>query len=198
MTSLIWNCTVYSYSKFLLWTKHWGSVGLKMFKLTMKTSYVEHYSCTTRALLVHYSCTTRALLVHYSCTTRALLVHYSCTARALLVHYSCTARALLVHCSCTARALLVHCSCTARALLVHYSCTTRALLVHYLHCMFVTNCTGGRSFSKRNHILNHIWNMMGQERLSSLLRRSIENELPHSSDFKDIIDLWMKRLEKAF
>ena len=61
-------------------------------------------------------------------------------------------------------------------------------------CMFVSNCTGERSFSKL--ILNYLRNTMGQERLSSLALLAIENELLKGIDFNSsIIDRFAK--EKA-
>ena len=49
--------------------------------------------------------------------------------------------------------------------------------------MFVSNCTGERSFSKLKLILNYLRNTMGQERLSSLALLAIENELLKGIDF---------------
>ena len=63
-------------------------------------------------------------------------------------------------------------------------------------CMFVSNCTGERSFSKLKLILNYLRNTMGQERLSSLALLAIENELLKGIDFNSsIIDRFAK--EKA-
>ena len=67
-------------------------------------------------------------------------------------------------------------------------------------CMFVTNCTGERSFSKLKLILNHLRNTMGQERLSSLSLLSIENEILRTLDFTDVIDQFVnnKLRKKSF
>lgn len=54
-------------------------------------------------------------------------------------------------------------------------------------CMFVTNCTGERSFSKMKIIKNYLRNTMGQERLSSLTLLSIEHEKLRELDFADVI-----------
>ena len=60
--------------------------------------------------------------------------------------------------------------------------------------MFVTKCTGERSFSKLNLILNHLRNaMMGQDRLSSLSLLSIENEILRSIDFNDVIEQFVRQ-----
>ena len=53
--------------------------------------------------------------------------------------------------------------------------------------MFVTNCTGERSFSKMKIIKDHLRNSMGQQRLSDLTLLSIEYEKLRALDFTDII-----------
>ena len=55
-------------------------------------------------------------------------------------------------------------------------------------CMFITNCTGERSFSKLKLIKNYLRNTMGQERLSPLSLLSIEHENLRLLDFTDIIN----------
>lgn len=54
-------------------------------------------------------------------------------------------------------------------------------------CMFVTNCTGERSFSKLKLIKNYLRNTMGQDRLSSLTLLSIEHEKLRVLNFTDVI-----------
>lgn len=54
-------------------------------------------------------------------------------------------------------------------------------------CMFVTNCTGERSFSKLKLLKNYLRNTMGQDRLSSLTLLSIEHEKLRVLDFTDVI-----------
>ena len=54
-------------------------------------------------------------------------------------------------------------------------------------CMFVTNCTGERSFSKLNIIKSYLRNTMGQERLSALTLLNIEHEELAPLDFADVI-----------
>lgn len=54
-------------------------------------------------------------------------------------------------------------------------------------CMFVTNCTGERSFSKLKLIKNYLRNTMGQDRLSSLTLLSIEHEKLRELHFTDVI-----------
>ena len=49
-------------------------------------------------------------------------------------------------------------------------------------CMFVTNCTSERSFSKLKLILNYLRNTMCQDRLSALALLSIESEVFQSID----------------
>ncbi|XP_068203911.1 zinc finger MYM-type protein 1-like [Palaemon carinicauda] len=54
-------------------------------------------------------------------------------------------------------------------------------------CIFVTNCTGERSFSKLKLLKNYLRNTMGQNRLSSLTLLSIEHEKLRVLDFTDVI-----------
>lgn len=54
-------------------------------------------------------------------------------------------------------------------------------------CMFVTNCTGERSFSKLKLIKNYLRNTMGQERLCSLTLLSVQYAMVRQIDFDDII-----------
>ena len=54
-------------------------------------------------------------------------------------------------------------------------------------CMFVTNCTGERSFSKLKLIKNYLRNTMGQEQLCSLTLLSVEYAMVRQIDFDDII-----------
>ncbi|XP_068227950.1 uncharacterized protein [Palaemon carinicauda] len=54
-------------------------------------------------------------------------------------------------------------------------------------CMFVTNCTGERSFSKLKLLKNYLRNTMGQNCLSSLTLLSIEHEKLRVLDFTDVI-----------
>ena len=54
-------------------------------------------------------------------------------------------------------------------------------------CMFVTNCTGERSFSKLKLLKNYLRNTMWQDRLSSLTLLSIEHEKLRVLDFTDVI-----------
>lgn len=53
-------------------------------------------------------------------------------------------------------------------------------------CMFVTNCTRERSFSKLKLVKNYLRNTMGQDRLSSLTLLSIEHDRLRQLDFSDI------------
>ena len=55
-------------------------------------------------------------------------------------------------------------------------------------CMFVTNCTGERSFSKLKLILSYLRNTMGQDRLSKLALLSIENKILNSIDMSDVLE----------
>ena len=54
-------------------------------------------------------------------------------------------------------------------------------------CIYVTNCSGERSFSKLKLIKNYLRNTMGQERLSSLSLLSIEHEQLKDIEFNDVI-----------
>ena len=65
-------------------------------------------------------------------------------------------------------------------------------LLLYL-CIFVTNCTGERSFSKLKLIKNYLRNTMGQERLSSLSLLSIEHEQLKDTEFNDVITNFAQR-----
>ena len=60
-------------------------------------------------------------------------------------------------------------------------------------CMFVTNCTGERSFSKLKLILSYLGNTMGQDRLSSLALLSIENKILHSIDMTDVLEKFVRQ-----
>ena len=53
--------------------------------------------------------------------------------------------------------------------------------------MMVTNCSAERSFSKLKRIKNELRNSMGKERLNYLSLISIENQLMHEIDIKQII-----------
>ena len=66
--------------------------------------------------------------------------------------------------------------------------------------MFVTNCTGERSFSKLKLILNYLRNTMGQERLSSLAILSIESEILRAIDMTDVVEKFIhqKARKKSF
>ena len=61
------------------------------------------------------------------------------------------------------------------------------ILLRLYLCMFVTNCTGERSFSKLKLVKNYVRNSMGQERLTSLTLLSIENEKLKQFDFTNVI-----------
>lgn len=61
------------------------------------------------------------------------------------------------------------------------------LLRMYL-CMFVTNVTDERSFSKLKLIKNYLRNTMGEDRLNYLSLLSIESEILNELQFEDIID----------
>ena len=58
--------------------------------------------------------------------------------------------------------------------------------------MFVTNCSGERSFSKLKLIKNYLRNTMGDERLNSLSILNIENEILKNADCSDLIDVFAK------
>ena len=61
-------------------------------------------------------------------------------------------------------------------------------------CIFVTNCTGERSFSKLKLIKkNYLRNTMGQKRLSSLSLSSIEHEQLKDIEFNDVITNFAQR-----
>ena len=66
--------------------------------------------------------------------------------------------------------------------------------------MFVTNCTGERSFSKLKLILSYLRNTMGQDRLSSLALLSIENKILRGIDMTDVLEKFVrqKARKKAF
>ena len=53
--------------------------------------------------------------------------------------------------------------------------------------MFVSNCSGERSFSTLKRVKNVIRTSMNDERLNSLVLLSIESDLLRSLDFSDII-----------
>ena len=53
--------------------------------------------------------------------------------------------------------------------------------------LFVTNCSGERSFSTLKRVKNYLRTTMGDERLNTLSLLSIESDLMRSIDFKDII-----------
>ena len=53
--------------------------------------------------------------------------------------------------------------------------------------MMVTNCSAERSFSKLNRIKNELRSSMGKQRLNHLSLISIENQLMHEIDVKQII-----------
>ena len=59
-------------------------------------------------------------------------------------------------------------------------------------CMFVTNSTGERSFSKMKLVKNYMRNTMGQERLSSLSLLSNEHDLLRNIDFDDVITVFAR------
>jgi len=60
-------------------------------------------------------------------------------------------------------------------------------------CMFVTNCTEERSFSKLKLVKSYLRNTMGQDRLSSLALLSIEHDKLKQLDFSDIIKDFARR-----
>ena len=60
-------------------------------------------------------------------------------------------------------------------------------------CMFVTNCTVERSFSKLKLTLSYLRNTMGQDRLSSLALLSIENKTLHAIDMTDVLEKFVRQ-----
>jgi hypothetical protein len=54
-------------------------------------------------------------------------------------------------------------------------------------CMFVTNCSGERSFSTLNRVKSAIRTSMSDDRLNSLMLLSIESELLRCVDFSNIV-----------
>ena len=60
-------------------------------------------------------------------------------------------------------------------------------------CMFATNCTGERSFSKLRLIKNYLRSTMGQDRLCSLALLSVEHETFRKIDCNELITEFSRR-----
>ena len=57
----------------------------------------------------------------------------------------------------------------------------------------VTNCSGGRSFSKLKYIKNRLRTTMTNERVTHLSLMSIEYDILHETDFDDLITDFAQR-----
>lgn len=61
------------------------------------------------------------------------------------------------------------------------------ILLRIFNTMSVSVAEGERSFSKMKIIMNYFRATMGQERLSSFMMLSIENELARSVSYEEVI-----------
>lgn len=65
------------------------------------------------------------------------------------------------------------------------------ILLRIYLCLFVSNTTDERSFSKLKYIKNYLRNTMGEDRLNSLALLSIESDILDKMNVEEIIDAFI-------